>query len=724
MRFFSPLLILAALLAAACGGAVLPDEFTRERADGKIPVSIPLIREQTQKEIDGMPEGQAKAERWQKIEKDHNQCRLLSARSSRAEANEVFAACMSKRDYLYMHRLDAEQLHDDIAAQMVAKHKAAERAAKEKSEAEKRAAEEALLAAETKRTEAERNVNLLIWAKRGDATIVNILLIAGANANTANEYNQTALMLAASMGHSEVVKMLVDADANPNTARDNGWTALMSAARNGHPEVAKILVASGANVNAVHKDGDTPLMYALKEGHSEVAKILVASGANQDKAKARLAVIRKEEAERIAAERRREAERIAAEKRREEEREKEQAESARKREAARLAYEETYEKRVAQNRKDANLRGWAEDGNISEFQAWLDVGANPNAANEDGGTALMAAAFGGNAEIAKILLAKGANVRAEDNVGNTALMIAAQEGHVEVAKVFLAAGLNANTSDNDGYTALMTAGQGSKYEMVRLLLDCGASMGLKNRHGRSIWVLANERPVIYSILAQHRAQLLAGKRIYSCKNRWPWRADISTSSSVATAKPPSETNVAEAVFENVWRSIVVIRQGERQGSGVIVRPNVVATNCHVVDSYGDIVIYKHNNRRATTDTTYNAVIRHRDNDRDFCLLNVVGLKGNPAKVRRYQTLKIGEDVYAVGSPKGLDLSLSSGIISQLRQGTSTRYIQTDAAISPGSSGGGLFDSDSNFIGILTRKIADEKAEGLGFAIPADLTLDL
>ena len=151
---------------------------------------------------------------------------------------------------------------------------------------------------------------------------------------------------------------------------------------------------------------------------------------------------------------------------------------------------------------------------------------------------------------------------------------------------------------------------------------------------------------------------------------------------------------------------------------------MVATNCHVIDSGGKIVIYKHDNRRATTDTTYNAVVRKRDTARDFCLLNVAGLQGIPAKLRRYNTLDIGEDVYAVGSPRGLDLSLSSGIISQLRQGTNTRYIQTDASVSPGSSGGGLFDSAGNLIGILTAKIADEDVEGIGFAIPADLADNL
>lgn len=96
--------------------------------------------------------------------------------------------------------------------------------------------------------------------------------------------------------------------------------------------------------------------------------------------------------------------------------------------------------------------------------------------------------------------------------------------------------------------------------------------------------------------------------------------------------------------------------------------------------------------------------------------------GVPANIRAYDTLKVGEDVYALGAPKGLDLSLSTGVISQLRQDGNERFVQTDAAISPGSSGGGLFDSDGNLVGITTEKLVDEEVEGIGFAIPADLVL--
>ena len=73
--------IIAPLFAAGCGGInILPEPFTRERADGKIPVKVELIRKQVRAELDGMPEGEAEVLRWQAIEKDYNECRLSSAR--------------------------------------------------------------------------------------------------------------------------------------------------------------------------------------------------------------------------------------------------------------------------------------------------------------------------------------------------------------------------------------------------------------------------------------------------------------------------------------------------------------------------------------------------------------------------------------------------------------------------------------------------------------------
>ena len=780
MRFFSPLLILAALLTVACGGAaVFPEVFSQERADGKIPVSIELIKKQTRKEIDGMPEKLATAERWREIEADYNDCRLSSARKTKSAADKIFADCMSRMGYVYMLRLDAEQLHDEIAAEGRAKYAAEKKAAEEVRLAAEKKAEEKRVAdvlirlgeqgnvAETQAlldaganpdaTRDDGTTALMAAAVKGYPEVAKALLAAGANPNAARDDGFTVLMWATQEGRPEIAKMLLAAGANPNAARDSGWTALaaatlkrypeiakmllaaganpnvvtdngstalMSAAENGYPEVAKVLIVAGANPNAYHNDGWTALILAAKNGYPEVVKMLLDAEANPNMAK-------KYDGETALM--------LAAEK----------------------GNPEVVEMLLAAgaNPNAGEIANWtalmyaARAGYLENVKILLATGANPNADSRNGFTALMLAAKEDHVEVVKILLAAGVNLNVKNFLGQTALIMAAGEGHAEIIKVLyvaganlsatthdgstalayaaidghpeavkmlLAAGANPNATDIDGLTALMLT---ENPDVAKILLDCGANPNQKADKGYSAYSSAELNPAMQDILHYYVAAQNKW-RVSSCKGRWPLYVESSIGESVATAPPPNETNIAEVVFESAWRSIVVIRQGKKQGSGVIVRPNVVATNCHVVDSYGRIVIYKHDNRRATTDTTFNAVIRHQDNDRDFCLLNVAGLQGKPAKVRRYDTLKIGEDVYAVGSPKGLDLSLSSGIISQLRQAANNRSIQTDAAISPGSSGGGLFDSDGNMVGILTRKIADEKVEGIGFAIPAELILNL
>lgn len=192
--------------------------------------------------------------------------------------------------------------------------------------------------------------------------------------------------------------------------------------------------------------------------------------------------------------------------------------------------------------------------------------------------------------------------------------------------------------------------------------------------------------------------------------------------SVADTPAPIEPQSAASIFEKVWRSVVMVSNGDRQGSGVVIQTNIVATNCHVVNQGGHIVVHKFVNRRTDKNSVFYATMRYADQGRDFCLLNVNGLQSVPVTVRRYNTIRVGEKVYALGSPYGYDLSISAGIVSQLRTSDNNRWIQTDAAISPGSSGGGLFDGAGNLIGIMTAKISDESVEGIGFAIPADLVL--
>ena len=368
------------------------------------------------------------------------------------------------------------------------------------------------------------------------------------------------------------------------------------------------------------------------------------------------------------------------------------------------------------------LHAAALEGHAGIVKVLIAAGADVNAAKNNGVAALYNAALEGHAEVAKLLIAAGADVNVANYYGNMALNTAAILGHAGIVKILIAAGADVNAKDSGGGTAVLYAAKTGHSKIAQILLECGANPDIRSTEGNNAWDYANEYPLVNVVFRRFYKEAEQGRTYPPCDKLES--QESAALGIVATAKPPKGENVAEYVFENTWRSVVVIENGDTQGSGVIIRPNVVATNCHVVDEGGGIVVYKADERKAATDSAFHATIRHMDNARDFCLLDVAGLWGIAAAVRQYNTLKVGEDVYNLGAPKGLDLSLSSGIISQLRKFDGQRWIQTDAAISPGSSGGGMFDSEGNLIGITTQKLVSEDAEGIGFAIPADLVLEL
>lgn len=121
------------------------------------------------------------------------------------------------------------------------------------------------------------------------------------------------------------------------------------------------------------------------------------------------------------------------------------------------------------------------------------------------------------------------------------------------------------------------------------------------------------------------------------------------------------------------------------------------------------------------------LLRHgRDEDVGECNLDCVitaaGVALPPvAGVRTYDSLQVGEAAYTLGSPVGLELTLSDGIVSGVRDEDGLHYVQTTAPISPGSSGCGLFDARGNLIGITTLVLVGREHlnQSLNFAIPAD-----
>lgn len=179
-------------------------------------------------------------------------------------------------------------------------------------------------------------------------------------------------------------------------------------------------------------------------------------------------------------------------------------------------------------------------------------------------------------------------------------------------------------------------------------------------------------------------------------------------------------STAEGVYENVKDSIGTIfsinEENEKEsalGSGVAVEKSLIATNCHVALS-GNFLIVKINNE------TLLGRLFYYNQKRDLCLIQIVGSPLKTVTIRPSKSVKIGEDVFAIGNPEGQMKTISKGIISNKLKEDGIELLQTDASISSGSSGGGLFDVDGKLIGITTKTL--KEGENIAFAIPTELIL--
>ena len=160
------------------------------------------------------------------------------------------------------------------------------------------------------------------------------------------------------------------------------------------------------------------------------------------------------------------------------------------------------------------------------------------------------------------------------------------------------------------------------------------------------------------------------------------------------------------------------------GSGVILTEDgYIATCAHVVEGAKSVKV------TLNDDTAYDATIVGTDKKNDIAIIKIDATGLTPAVVGDSETLTVGSEVIAIGNPLGeLRGTATAGIISATNrtievESQTMTLIQTDAAISPGNSGGGLFDATGKLIGIVNAKVSDSRAEGLGFAIPVNSVLD-
>jgi hypothetical protein len=180
---------------------------------------------------------------------------------------------------------------------------------------------------------------------------------------------------------------------------------------------------------------------------------------------------------------------------------------------------------------------------------------------------------------------------------------------------------------------------------------------------------------------------------------------------------------AQQIFERVSPSVVVIKAGDSLGSGVVFAvensgltpSSTILTNCHVVQGHTQVTVERLGKKA-------NATVKVCDAERDMAIVTLGGAL--PTLSVRSTPLKVGEPAFAVGAPQGLELSISQGIVSQLRPTPLGKdpMIQTTAAISQGSSGGGLFDSEGRLIGLTT--LYYKEGQSLNFAVPLSFVASL
>ena len=208
-------------------------------------------------------------------------------------------------------------------------------------------------------------------------------------------------------------------------------------------------------------------------------------------------------------------------------------------------------------------------------------------------------------------------------------------------------------------------------------------------------------------------------------------------SSITAASSSGSSLTTEQVADLVSPSVVVITTeqvvysqwswyGQNQvesgaGSGVIISSDGYILTCaHVVDGASNITV-------TIGDKDYTATLVGEDTTSDIAVIKIDANGLTPATVGDSDSLKVGQNVMAVGNPLGeLGGTVTGGMISALNrsvtiQGSSSvntmSLIQMDASVSPGNSGGGLFNMNGELIGIVNAKSSSSDAEGLGFAIP-------
>jgi uncharacterized protein len=326
---------------------------------------------------------------------------------------------------------------------------------------------------------AEGETVLMLASHTGNAEAVKLLLDRGADPNAQQVRGQTALMWAAAEGHAEAVKLLLAGGADPalstvaSTKQERrppgGITALIFASRQGQLEAARALLDGGAEVDQTGADNTSALLIAVVNGHYDVASLLIERGANPNIADAngRTPLYAAIDLRNV------------------------QWSQAPAPELPQAEHLEMITKLLDAG-ADHSLRMVGQVGHRGSFDMrWTDL---------KGGTAFSRAAWNGDIEVMRLLLARGADPKVVTEKGETALLLLAGagwplgQGYIRSQAEITAAldllveelGMDVNVATTEGITPVMCAVFKGDNFVVQYLVDHGARLDVKDAKGRSV----------------------------------------------------------------------------------------------------------------------------------------------------------------------------------------------------------------------------------------------
>jgi len=174
-----------------------------------------------------------------------------------------------------------------------------------------------------------------------------------------------------------------------------------------------------------------------------------------------------------------------------------------------------------------------------------------------------------------------------------------------------------------------------------------------------------------------------------------------------------EVELSERYFVQA-PSVVMVKTAEGLGTGFFIKENLIATAHHVVDGVDEVEIYFKGNKNS-----YPATVVKRLEDADIAILEITTpVKAKPLKMSMRRPLT-GSKVYVIGHPNGLKWSISQGIISNVNRDSIQNelgdFIQIDAPVNGGNSGGPVFNMRGEVIGVVSYKYRN--SDGLGVIVP-------